>query len=230
MKKIYKKQVLVNDFMKNHIKTKNLPINEAIESLKKISKITSRNFLESIDVAIKLNIDTKKETSLKGSFLLPHSQQKKVKICVFAELEKQKDIQAHLVGGEELIEKIKNNGIDFDICIATPLMMKKITTNKNITSILGQKGLMPNIKLGTITDNIPKIVNNINNGMLFYKSDKAGYIHLKVGKVSQSSNEIIENINSLLEHIKANKTNQKLNFISHIHVSTTMGKGFKITN
>lgn len=227
MKKVFKKITIVNDIMKE-IKQEKFSIQEAIINLKNISEKTQRKFVESIDMALKLNIDSKKDANVRGSFVLPYSVKRNVKICVFAEKEKQKGISVHLMGEEELIEKIKDKGVDFDICLATPLMMKKISTNKTITSLLGQKGLMPNMKLGTITEDISDIVEKINNGMLFYKSDKEGYLQVNLGKTSQSVEELTSNVSAFIENIEKQKTNQKMNFIQQMYLSTTMGPGLKL--
>ena len=193
-------------------------------------KFTSKNFDESIDVAISLGIDPKKSDQLiRGAISLPKGIAKKVKVAVFAsgsDLEKAKSAGADLYGDDELVEKVKSGNINFDKCISTPEMMSKVGT---LGQILGPKGLMPNPKLGTVTKNIEDMIKKIKAGQTEYKTEKGGIVHVCVGKSSFSSQDIVNNIKFLYKELnKAKPSTSKGTFIKNIFLNSTMGPGLKV--
>ena len=156
-------------------------------------------FVETVDVAIKLGIDTEKtEQHVRGVVSLPHGIGKKVKVAVFAKGEKLKEAQdagADIVGGEELLESLKDGKIDFDRCIATPDIMPAVG---KLGQILGPKGLMPNPKLGTVTNDVKQAVKSLKLGQVEFRSEKSGIVHSGVGKIDMESKAIEDNILSLI--------------------------------
>ena len=217
-----KKEITSNiDLVKKHT------LSQALEITKKFS---SKKFDESLDVCIKLGIDTKKsDQAVRGVMNLPHTISKKIKIAVFAEgedVEVAKSNGADIVGSSELIETIKNGKIEFDKCISTPSMMAKVGV---LGQILGPKGLMPNPKLGTVSKDIKTAVKNVRSGQLEFKSDKGGLIHASVGKCSLADADIIKNIKFFYnELLKVKPASSKGVFVKEIFLSSTMGPGLKI--
>jgi len=202
--------------------------NEAVELVKKTS-ITK--FDGTVEIAINLNIDTKKaDQQMRGSIVLPHGTGKTKKICVLAkgaQAEEAKKAGADYVGETELIDKMsQENWFDFDVIVATPEMMPALG---KIGKILGPKGLMPNPKTGTVTTNVAGVVEDIKKGMIEYRADSYGIIHCPVGKVSFDDTKLTENINYIVNTIiKAKPTTVKGNYITSIAISSTMGPGIKL--
>jgi large subunit ribosomal protein L1 len=168
---------------KNKIdRTKRYTLEEALQLLPQTSYA---RFDEGIDVAIRLGVDIKKsEQMVRGTVILPHGTGKKVKILVFAQGEKEKEAReagSDFVGGEELVEKILQGWLEFDKAIATPDMMKVVS---KLGKVLGPRGLMPNPKVGTVTFEVGKAVQDLKSGKVEFKADKAGNLHISVGKVS----------------------------------------------
>lgn len=220
--KIFKKMQELNNSLL--LQEQTLP--NVLTKLKEISGTCKRKFDESVDIVIGLNINLKKDQQgIRGSCVLPHGTGKKIKLAVFAEgkeADMARECGADIVGGEELIIKIKNGDEKLDVskCVATPAMMVKI---KQISSILGKRGLMPNPKDGTITDNITSVVKGIKKGIVFFHNDKFGYIHASVGKVSFPQEQLEENIKELISTIIKFQKNTKGLFLKKIYLSTTMG-------
>ncbi len=175
------------------------------------------------------NKQKKNELSLRTIVNLPGGTGKKIKVAVVCEDSKaqaSKDAGADIVGGDEFIEKIKQGEINFDKLICTPSMMIKLS---KLGKVLGPKGLMPNPKTGTVTNDVKSTIENINKGLVAYKNDKAGTIHAALGKISFDENQLSENINSFVEEIKKIKpSGLKGNFINSVFVSSTMGFGLKV--
>ena len=219
-----KKQKLI----KEEIKEKTIhKLEEAVDISKKFA---SKKFDESLDISIILGIDAKKsDQQIRGVTSLPKMPKKKVKIAVFADgddIEKAKTAGAEIVGGDDLIDKIKKGELNFDKCISTPKMMVKVSS---LGQILGPKGLMPNPKLGTVTNDVVNAIKNVKLGQVEYKTDKAGIIHVSVGKVSFSADEIKKNIEFLLEEIKKKKPEtSKGIFIKKFFINSTMGPGLQV--
>ena len=219
-----KKQKLI----KEEIKEKTIhKLEEAVDISKKFA---SKKFDESLDISIILGIDAKKsDQQIRGVTSLPKMPKKNIKIAVFADgddIEKAKKAGAEIVGGDDLIDKIKKGELNFDKCISTPKMMVKVSS---LGQILGPKGLMPNPKLGTVTNDIANAIKNVKLGQVEYKTDKAGIIHASVGKISFSADELKRNIEFLLQEIKKKKPEtSKGIFIKKFFINSTMGPGLQV--
>ncbi|MCM8818623.1 MAG: 50S ribosomal protein L1 [Candidatus Omnitrophica bacterium] len=208
-------------------KTKLYNIDEAVEILKNFS---SAKFDESVDLAIKLGIDPKKlQQPIRGSVVLPHGTGKKIKVLVFASgdnIKKAIEAGADYVGGSELAEKIKSGWLDFDYVIATPDMMKIIAP---LGKILGPRGLMPNPKAGTVTDNVENAVKEAKRGKVDFKMDKDGNIHIQCGKISFPKEKLIENLISAISSVLSVKPQGvRGTYIKSIHISLTMSPSLKL--
>jgi len=201
------------------------------EAVKLVKETSITKFDSSVEVAMKLNIDTKKaDQQLRGSLVLPHGTGKTKKILVLAkgpQAEEAKAAGADYVGDVELIEKIqKENWFEYDVIIATPEMMPHLG---KIGKILGPKGLMPNPKTGTVTMTPGKVVEDVKKGMVEYRADSYGNIHAVIGKVSFDDNKLAENLSYLVEVIvKAKPAAVKGKYITNISISSTMGPGIKV--
>ena len=190
---------------------------------------SSAKFEETIDIAINVNVDPKKsEQNVRGKIQLPKSLGKTIKVCVFVNADKideAKDAGADLVGGDELVEKVQAGFTDFDRCIATPDMMAKVG---KLGQVLGPRGLMPNPKLGTVTTNVKKAVEDAKAGELEYKTNGI-VIHSGVGKSKFNKEELVSNIKFFVETISKDKpSGVKGDFIKSISISPTMGPGIKL--
>ena len=192
-------------------------------------KSSTAKFNETIDIAINVNVDPKKgEQNVRGKIQLPKSLGKVIKVCVFANADKQeeaKEAGADLVGGDELVEKVKAGFTDFDRCISTPDMMAKVG---KLGQVLGPRGLMPNPKLGTVTANVKKAVEDAKAGELEYKTNGI-VIHSGVGKSKFNKAELVSNIKFFVETIyKDRPAGIKGDFIKGVSISPTMGPGIKL--
>ena len=219
-----KKQKLINEQIKEKTIYK---LEEAVDISKKFA---SKKFDESLDLSIILGIDAKKsDQQIRGVISLPKMPKKKIRIAVFAEgddVEKAKTAGAEIVGGDDLIDTIKKGEMNFDKCISTPKMMVKVSS---LGQILGPKGLMPNPKLGTVTNDVVDAIKNVKLGQVEYKTDKAGIIHVSVGKISFSADELKKNIEFLLQEIKKKKPEtSKGIFIKKFFINSTMGPGLQV--
>ena len=214
--------------IKEEIKEKTLhKLEEALDISKKFA---SKNFDESLDISIILGIDAKKsDQQIRGVTSLPKMPKKKVKIAVFADgddIDKAKAAGAEIVGGDDLIDIIKKGELNFDKCISTPKMMVKVSA---LGQILGPKGLMPNPKLGTVSNDVTTAIKSIKLGQVEYKTDKAGIIHVSVGKISFSEDELKKNIQFLIGEIKKKKPEtSKGIFIKKFFINSTMGPGLQV--
>ena len=214
--------------------SKNVDKNKAysLEDAIKLVKNTSvTKFDSTVEVAIKLNIDSKKsDQQMKGSLSLPNGTGKTKKVLVIAKgafAEEAASAGADFVGDKDMIDKIKNeNWFGFDVVVATPDMMPEVG---KIGNILGPRNLMPNPKTGTVTTKVGAIVEDIKKGMVTYKNDKFGNIHTIIGKVSFDESKLLENLGYVVTTIaKAKPSTVKGNFIENITISTTMGPGIKV--
>ena len=208
-------------------KSKVYSVDEALKTLKSLKK---RNFDETVEVALKLNIDAKKtDMSIRNSVVLPNGTGKSKRILVVTKMAAKdaKEAGADYVGDMDMIEKIeKENWFDFDVIVATPDMMAALG---KIGKILGPKGLMPNPKLGTVTTNVKTAIENIKKGQVEYKNDSYGNVHALFGKLSFSEEALKENLNAIVKEIIKNKPNGvKGTFIKNISISSTMSPGLKI--
>ena len=202
-------------------------IKEAISVIKSLPTV---KFDESVDLSIKLNVNTKELTqSIRGSVVLPHGTGKKVRVAVFCKgehLSQAKGSGADIIGGQDLVDKVIAGFLDFDVAVATPDMMKEMS---KLGKILGPRGLMPSPKAGTVTNDVAKAVNEVKAGKVEFKMDKLGCINMSVGKRSFKEEALTENASKLLEAITHAKPSQvKGEFLKSIAISTTMGPGIKI--
>ena len=206
-------------------KNKEYNVTEAIKVLKGLK---TRKFDESVDLALKLNIDAKKtDMNVRGSFVLPNGTGKTKRILVITKTKANEAAEADYCGAEDMLEKIeKENWFEFDTIVATPEMMPALG---KLGKVLGPKGLMPNPKLGTVTTNVKEAISNIKKGMVEYKNDSYGNLHLSVGKLSFSEDKLEENIRAIVAEIVKNKpTGVKGTFIKNVSLSSTMSPGIKI--
>jgi large subunit ribosomal protein L1 len=212
----------------NQAENQTLSISDAIKKIKKNAKA---KFDESVEVHFRLEIDPKKsDQQVRGVAKLPNGTGKTVKIVVFTTTQKSEAevVGADLVGGEELIEKIRTTGkIDADVAIATPEMMPKLAT---IAKILGPKGLMPNPKNQTVTPKVKEVIESLKKGRADFKNDNSGNIHQIIGKVSFEDAKLEENFKAFLEAVrKAKPEGAKGKFIKAVSICSTMSKGVKIS-
>ena len=206
-------------------KNKEYDVTEAIKVLKGLK---TRKFDETVDLAIKLNIDAKKtDMNVRGSFVLPNGTGKTKKVLVVTKTKAAEASEAEFVGAEEMLEKIeKENWFDFDTIVATPEMMPALG---KLGKVLGPKGLMPNPKLGTVTTNVKEAITNIKKGMVEYKNDSYGNVHVSIGKLSFKEDKLEENLRAIIAEIVKNKpTGVKGTFIKNVSLSSTMSPGIKI--
>jgi large subunit ribosomal protein L1 len=206
---------------------KNYPLDEALKILKGTA---SAKFDESVDVAINLGIDAKKsDQNVRGTAVMPRGTGKKVRIAVFAEgnaAEAAKKAGADIVGFQDLADQIKAGKIEFDLAIATPEAMKIVG---QLGQILGPRGLMPNPKVGTVTPNVAKAVENAKAGQAQFRTDKAGIVHCAIGKASFEAEALKENLMSLVAALnKVKPPASKGAFLKKVTISTTMGPGIRL--
>jgi large subunit ribosomal protein L1 len=200
------------------------------EAIRIVKESSYTKFDETIDLALNLGIDPKKSDQMvRGSVVLPHGIGKKVKVLVFAKGEKEKeatDAGADIVGAEDLVEKISKGWLDFDKAVATPDMMGLVG---KLGKILGPRGLMPNPKLGTVTFDISRAVKELKAGKVEYKAEKAGIVHVPIGKVSFDNQKLLDNAKAVVDSIvKAKPATSKGKYLKKISISSTMGPGVRI--
>ena len=210
-----------------------LDLNKIYEPLDAIKILKDKSFVkfdETIDVSINLNIDSNKtDQNIKGVVNLPKGNGKTINVAVVASEEKQNDAKdngADQVGGIELIDQIATSKINFDILIATPDMMPSLG---KIAKILGPKGLMPNPKLGTVTNDIASAVKNAKSGQVKFKNEKSGIVHAGIGKLSFSEEDIFLNLKTFYSSIVKSKPDAvKGSFVKKVTIASTMGIGLQI--
>jgi large subunit ribosomal protein L1 len=208
-------------------RTKNYPVAEALSLVKELAMA---KFDESIDIAVCLGIDARKSDQLvRGSVVLPAGTGKTVRVAVFAQGEKAeaaKAAGADIVGLEELAAEIKGGKIDFDRVIATPDTMRVVG---QLGQILGPRGLMPNPKVGTVTQDVALAVKNAKAGQVQYRTDKGGIVHSTIGRVNFEVAQLEQNLKALVEAlIKAKPAAQKGQYLRRIAISSTMGPGVRV--
>ncbi len=187
-------------------------------------------FDESLDVAVRLGVNPRHaDQMVRGAVVLPHGVGKKVRVLVFAKGEKEKearDAGADHVGAEDLIEKIKGGWMEFDKAVATPDLMGQVG---KIGKILGPRGLMPNVKAGSVTFDVAKAVQELKAGKIEFRVDKAGVVHAPMGKVSFGAEKLLQNLASFFDTlIRLKPTSSKGTYVQGIALSTTMGPGVRI--
>ncbi len=198
-------------------------------AIKFIKESSTSKFDETIEIAVKLGIDPKKE-HVRGASSLPHGTGKTKRVLVFAEGAKAKEAQdagADFVGSDDYLKKIEGGWLDFDAIVATPELMPKIS---KFGKLLGPRGLMPNPKTGTLTDDVSKAVQEVKAGKVEFKMDKGGCLHSPVGKVSFPENKLQENIAQFLKSVwSAKPASAKVkNYLKTVYLSSTMGPGLKL--
>ncbi|WP_418825540.1 50S ribosomal protein L1 [Paratractidigestivibacter sp.] len=200
------------------------------EAMTLVKELASAKFDETVEVSIRLGVDTRKaDQNVRGSISLPHGTGKTVRVAVFAEGEKAREAEeagADIVGSDELVAQIQKGEINFDAAIATPNMMAKVG---RIGKILGPRGLMPNPKLGTVTMDVAKMVSELKAGRVEYRADRYGICHVPMGKASFDVDKLVENYAALYtEILRVKPSSAKGKYVKSVAVSSTMGPGVKI--
>ena len=201
------------------------------EAVKLAKETSTSKFVASVEVAVRLNLDTKKaDQQLRGAIVLPNGTGKSKKVLVIARGEHAtaaKEAGADFVGDTDMLEKIeKENWFDFDVMIATPDMMPLLG---KLGRVLGPKGLMPNPKTGTVTTDVAKAVNDVKAGRVEYRTDSFGNVHGIIGNTSFTEEQLVENLNAFMSVImKAKPSTVKGDYVKNISIATTMGPGIKI--
>ncbi|TAK07332.1 MAG: 50S ribosomal protein L1 [Candidatus Manganitrophaceae bacterium] len=202
-------------------------LNEALDLVKQLHYA---KFDESVEMAVRLGVDPKhSDQMVRGSVVLPHGTGKKVRILVFAKGEKEREATqagADYVGLDDLIEKINQGWLEFDTVVATPDLMGAVG---RLGKVLGPRGLMPNPKTGTVTFDVARAIKEIRQGKVEYRVEKAGIIHVTVGRVSFSAQQLLENADLVIDSIvKAKPASAKGKYVKGITVSSTMGPGIAV--
>lgn len=208
-------------------RTKAYSVNEAIELVKKTDYA---KFDATVEVAFRLGIDVKKsDQQIRGAVVLPNGTGRTQRVLVFAKGEKLKEAEAagaDYVGDAEYVNKINQGWFEFDVIVATPDMMGEVG---KLGRTLGPKGLMPNPRTGTVTFDVAKAVNEIKAGKVEYRADKAGIIHVPIGKVSFEEGKLVENLGTLFEELnKVKPSSAKGTYMKSVTVTSTMGPGVKV--
>lgn len=200
------------------------------EAISLLKEIASASFDETVELSVKLGVNPKHaDQQVRGAVVLPHGTGKELKVIVFAKGEKAREAEnagADMVGVEDLAEKIQGGWLDFDVAVATPDVMGVVG---KLGRILGPRGLMPNPKTGTVTFDIHRAIADIKAGKVEYRTDKAGNVHVILGKISFLPEKLLENFYTVIETlIKAKPAAAKGQYLRSITVSTTMSPGIKI--
>ena len=202
----------------------------AQEALKFVKEGATAKFNESVDVSINLGIDaSKSDQTVRGSIVLPQGTGKSVRVAVFAQgdrAQQAKSAGADIVGFEDLANEIKGGKIDFDVVIATPDAMRVVG---QLGQVLGPRGLMPNPKVGTVTQDVVAAIKNARAGQIQYRADKAGIVQCTIGRASFSVEALVENLKALVDAVnKSRPTGVKGIFLKKVSVSSTMGVGVRV--
>jgi large subunit ribosomal protein L1 len=208
-------------------RTKTYSVDEAMEIVK---QAPAAKFDESVDLSLRLGVDPKHaDQMVRGAIVLPHGIGKTVRVAVFAKGEKEREAReagADVVGAEDLVEKIQGGFMDFDSTIATPDLMGQVG---RLGKVLGPRGLMPNPKMGTVTFDVARAVREVKAGKVEFRVDKAGNVHVQVGRKSFPQESLVANAMALLEAIiKAKPAASKGVYLRSLTLSTTMGPGIPV--
>jgi large subunit ribosomal protein L1 len=203
---------------------------DSAEAIELVKKAASAKFDESVEVAVRLGVDTKKaDQQVRGAVVLPNGTGKTQSVLVFAKGEKAKEAEAagaDHVGDSDFINKIQQGWFEFDVIVATPDMMAEVG---KLGRVLGPKGLMPNPKTGTVTFDVTKAVNEIKAGKVEYRVDKTGNVHVPIGKVSFEAEKLAENLNTIIDTLlKVKPAAAKGTYLKNVAISSTMGPGIKV--
>jgi len=208
-------------------KGKEYSLENAIQKVKELSYV---KFDETVDIVFNLGVDPRKSDQMvRGTVVLPHGTGKTLRVLVFAKGEKEleaKQAGADFVGADDLVEKINKGWLDFDKVVATPDIMGVVG---KLGKVLGPRGLMPNPKLGTVTFDVAKAVKDIKAGKVEYKTEKAGVVHVPIGKVSFDAKKLLDNAKAIIDSVtKAKPSTSKGRYLKGISVSSTMGPGLRV--
>jgi len=200
------------------------------EAINKVKELSHTKFDETVDLAFNLGVDPRKSDQMvRGTVVLPHGTGKTLRVLVFAKGEKEKearDAGADFVGADDMVEKITKGWLDFDKVVATPDIMGVVG---KLGKVLGPRGLMPNPKLGTVTFDVAKAVKDIKAGKVEYKTEKAGVVHVRIGKVSFDAQKLQENAKAIVESVnKAKPSTSKGKYVKGLYISSTMGPSIKV--
>jgi len=200
------------------------------EAVRLLKSLPSAKFDETVEVHFRLGVDPRKaDQMIRSTMMLPHGVGKEMRVAVFAEGEKEKearDAGADEVGGEDLAKKIEGGWYEFDVCIATPDMMKVVG---KLGRALGPRGLMPNPKAGTVTFDIGKAVTDAKAGKVEFRTDRTGIVHISIGKLSFSEQQLVENYGAVMEElIRAKPAAAKGRYMKSVVLTSTMGPGIHV--
>lgn len=200
------------------------------EAIEMIKKNATAKFDETVEAAVKLGIEVKHaDQMVRGAVVLPHGTGKTRRVLVFAKGDKAKEAEdagADFVGADDIVAKIQGGWLDFDVAVATPDMMSVVG---RLGRILGPKGLMPNPKTGTVTNDVTNAVREIKAGKIEYRAEKAGIIHAPIGKASFETEKLVENLETLIDAlVRAKPAAAKGQYLRAVSVSSTMGVGIKV--
>jgi large subunit ribosomal protein L1 len=205
-------------------------IHSPAEALGLVKSLSSRNFDETVEAAFRLGVDPRKaDQMIRGAVSLPNGTGKTVRVAVFAQgpaAQEAKDAGADVVGADDLVDRIKGGFLDFDIAIATPDLMGKVG---QLGRLLGPRGLMPNPKTGTVTQDVGKTVTDFKGGRIEYRTDRYGNVHMPIGKASFTPQALVENYQAGLDEIlRVKPAASKGRYIKGVTVSSTMGPGVRV--
>ena len=209
-------------------RAKQYPLSEAVSLVRSVAKA---KFDETVEIAVRVGVDPRKaDQNIRGTVVLPHGTGKAVRVAVFAKGEKAKEAEAagaEVVGGDELVKRISEEGwLEFDKAVATPDMMGLVG---RIGKILGPRGLMPNPKVGTVTTDVGRAVQELKGGKVEFRVDKAGNVHVPVGKISFDGQKLSDNAGAVLDSlVKAKPSTAKGTYLLRISVCSTMGPGVRV--
>ena len=206
---------------------KRYTVEEAVEEIQKRGFV---RFVETVELAVRLNVDPRHaEQQVRGTVSLPHGTGKTVRVVAFVKGEKMRDAEeagADFIGAEDLAKKIQEGWTDFEACVATPDMMRVVG---KLGKVLGPRGLMPNPKLGTVTDNIGHAINELKGGRVEFRLERAGIVHCGIGKLNFTAEQLVENAKALLDALlRARPAMIKGQYMKSITLSSTMGPGLRL--
>lgn len=203
---------------------------EAIDLVKQLTAEASRRFEETIELSFKLGVDARKaDQQIRGTIGLPGGTGKDVRVAVFAagdQANQARDAGADVVGADDLVEQVEGGDLDFDVAIATPELMSQVG---KLGKVLGPRGLMPNPKSGTVTDDVQKAVEEFKSGTVEFRTDRAGNVHIPIGKANFDADRLLENFEAVLDEVtRARPASAKGRYLQSVTISSTMGPGIKV--